>query len=68
MENLEWKEVKWFEIKTYQLGEEPEIFHVIPSGNPGLYIVLHDDAYEIDRGKVEFFNKEELEEKYKIKL
>lgn len=62
-----WKEIK-SKTWSFQFGEEPELIHVIETGFKDRYMVIHEDAYELDLGKVEFFNKVELESKFKIKL
>jgi hypothetical protein len=51
-----WDSLKWEEyqstIKSFRLGEEPEVIHVIKTGFADKYMVVH----------------EEIENKFKIKL
>lgn len=67
-----WDNLKWREInnttKTFQLDEEPEVIHVIKTGFEDKYMIVHEDAYEIQLGRVEFGTKAEIEERFKIKL
>jgi hypothetical protein len=62
----------WTEIKSaaqcFQLGEEPELIHVIKTGFKDMYMVLHEDAYEFSLGKVEIGTKQDVEIRYKIKI
>jgi hypothetical protein len=67
MENLKWKEISGKKIRVFQLDEEPEIIYVIPL-RLGEYMVIHDDAYELNTGKVEFLNLEDFKSKYGISL
>jgi hypothetical protein len=64
---MEWKEIK---SKTwcFQLGEEPELIHVIETGFKDMYMVVHEDAYQQLMGKVEFGTKKDVEVRYKIEL
>jgi hypothetical protein len=63
-----WKEIKPFPMKTFQLGDEPEVIHIIKTGFPNLYILTWEDAYEMMLGKIELLSKEEIETKFKITL
>lgn len=64
---MEWKEIK---SKTwcFQLGEEPELIHVIKTGFKDMYMVVHEDAYQQLMGKTEFGTKKDVEVRYKIEL
>jgi hypothetical protein len=72
MEGSNWHPIKSNRMWTFQLGEEPEVMHVIegcgtsPRGK--IYIVLFEDAYELSTGETEISTKEEIEKKYKVKL
>jgi hypothetical protein len=63
---------KWVEIKSsvrcFQLADEPELIHVIKTGFRDHYMVVHEDAYEVCIGKVEFHNSVTLKEKYGISI
>lgn len=56
--------LKW----SFQLGDEPELIHVIKTGFANKYMVVHEDAYEHMLGKVDFHTKEEVESKYGISI
>lgn len=64
---MDWKELK-STAQCFQLGDEPELIHVIKTGFQDKYMVLHEDAYEFSLGKVEMGTKQEVEIKYKIKI
>ena len=57
---------------AFQLGDEPETIYVIEgcgtSSRGRIYIVVHEDAYELTTGETEVSTKEEIEKKYNIKL
>jgi hypothetical protein len=63
----EWKEIL-STAKCFQLGEEPELIHVIKTGFRDMYMVVHEDAYEYSIGKVEFGTKKDIEVRYKITI
>jgi len=65
---LKWEELEGDRCRTFQLGEEPEVIHVIKTGFKDKYIIVNEDAYEISLGKTEIMTKEEVEIKYKIEL
>jgi len=62
-----WIERK-IEIKSFQHEDEPEMIHVIKTGFNDLYMIVWEDVFEIDLGKVEFGTKKEVEIKFKISL
>jgi len=67
-----WAKLKWKEInsncRTFQLGEEPELIHIIKTGFSDKYMVVYEDAHELNLGGVAFHSKKEIEEGYNIKL
>ena len=63
----EWKEVP-HRCKTFQLGDLPELIHVIKTGYKDTYIVVYEDGYELRTGKTSINTKKEIEKIYKIKL
>jgi len=63
-----WREINYTKVRTYQLGEEPELIYVIPVGAERYLAVVHDDAYDLDAGKVEIVTPEYLEKVYGITL
>lgn len=68
MDNLEtpkWELLKYDKLKTYQLGDLPELIHVFKIRN-NEYMVVYEDGYDFNTGKLDFFNKEDLEEVFNI--
>lgn len=63
----ETKEIK-SQCRTFQLGNEPELIHVIKTGFKNRYMVVHEDAYEFLLGKVDFMTREEIKKIYKIEV
>jgi hypothetical protein len=63
----EWKRIS-NQTWCFQLSDEPELIHVIKTGFHDLYMIVHEDAYQQDLGKVEMGPKKEIEDKYKIEL
>jgi hypothetical protein len=50
------------------IENEPELIHVIKTGFKDKYMVVYEDAYELDLGEVEFGTKKEIESKFNIIL
>jgi len=67
MENLKWIE-NGNVTKTFRLGEEPELIHVIKTGFKDKYMVVYEDAYDINTGNVTYGTKAEVEARFDIKL
>jgi len=63
---MDYKEIK-SAVRTFRDGEEPEVFHLIKIRD-NEYMVVHEDAYDLSTGKVEFGNKEDIEKKFKIEI
>lgn len=65
------QENRWIETlsesQSFCLDGEPIAIHVIKNGH-GKYMVVYDDAYELETGRVEIGTKEFIEEKFCIKL
>ena len=66
MEN--WHQIDHNKIKTFQLGDDPILIHVIKTGFIDKYMVVYEDAYEQCMGDVIFGTKSEIENKFEIKL
>jgi hypothetical protein len=63
----DWKEIEnmtW----CFQLLDEPELIHVIKTGFENMYMIVHEDAYQRNLGKVEMGTREEIENTYQITL
>ena len=65
MKDLNWNEFKSSKIKSYQLGNEPEVVYVIKIRH-NEYLVVHEDGYDLNTGKTEFLSAVELKLKYSI--
>jgi len=67
MENLKWIESNNV-TKTFRLQGEPELIHVIKTGFKDKYMVVYEDAYELNIGKVTYGTKLEIESRFGITL
>lgn len=71
MDNEEffWEEYK-SPIRSFSYDEY--VMHIVPTGhNKGdeyYYIVVHDDAHEVDTGLTELLTPSEIFDKYKIEI
>jgi NMD protein affecting ribosome stability and mRNA decay len=66
-ENLKWKEITTNKVRVFQLDEEPEVFYLIKIRD-NEYMIVHEDGYDMNTGKVEFLNKEQVIGKYGIEI
>jgi hypothetical protein len=62
---FEWKEIKTSKVKTYHLDEDPEIIYLITIRD-NEYMIVHEDAFDLNTGKVEFMNAKEVKDNYNI--
>lgn len=53
---------------TFKLRDEPVLIHVIKTGFENKYMIVYEDAYDLNTGKVEFKTKEELHAEYGIEI
>jgi hypothetical protein len=58
-EDLKWKEIQSNKVRTFQLGDEPEIFYLIKIREDE-YMIVFVDGYDQQTGKVEFANKQQV--------
>jgi hypothetical protein len=71
---MDYGELKWVKLEkpancvTYQLGNEPELIHIITTGFKDTYMVLFEDAYELTLGDCEILSKAEIGFKFNIIL
>lgn len=56
------------EVTSFQLGDEPEMIHVIKTGFKDKYMVVHEDSYEVVLGDVQIGTKAEIENMFDINL
>ena len=64
----EFKEGKGYECRSFHLSDEPEVLHIIRSGEPGYYLVIGEDAYESVSDKIQKLTEKEIYLHYGIKL
>ena len=62
MEDLYWEPIDG-NIQSFQLGCEPELIHVIKTGFNDKYMVVYEDASEINLGKVIVGEKNKVSKK-----
>ena len=67
MDDLKWKEISGKKIRTFQLADEPYVVYVIPI-RLGEYMIVKDDAYEMETGETEILKGDEFKDKYGIVL
>jgi len=67
METIKLHEIK-SHCQTFSYGNEPELIHIIKTGFKNKYMIVWEDAYELVLGEVEFGSKEEIEQRFDIKL
>lgn len=67
MTTLKWIETKNV-TKTFRLGDEPELIHVIKTGFEDKYMLIYEDAYDLNTGDIIFGTKIEIENKFGISL
>ncbi len=65
--SLKWREFKSDKVRTFQLDEEPEIIYVI-NIRKNEYMVVHEDGYDQNTGKVRFYSKNGIKNDYGIEL
>lgn len=62
----------WVEMnsptRTFQYGDEPELIHIIKTGFKDRYMIVWEDAYELNIGKVEFCTASVILSVYGIKI
>jgi hypothetical protein len=64
---LVWREISSSKVKTFQLEDEPELLHIIKIRD-NEYMVVYEDAYDLDTGTLVFYNKETIKNKFNINL
>ena len=65
--DFSFKEIKYNKMRTFQFADEPELIHIFKIRD-NEYMVVYEDAYDLNTGKVEFGNKIKIENKFNIKL
>lgn len=67
---MNWIEINPATARRFQLEDEPELLHVISTGWEDQYFCFYENAYETEpwHSGVQLFNKEQIQEKWKINL
>jgi hypothetical protein len=65
---LRYKEVSPSECRTFRLGDDPELIHIIKSGFKDEYMIVYEDAHELNYGKAEVLTKKQIKHKFNIEL
>lgn len=63
--SLKWKEIQSNKVRVFQLDKEPEIIYLIKIRN-NEYMIVHEDGYDQNTGKIEFLNKKQVYDNYGI--
>ena len=64
-----WKQIENKDrIKTFQFKDEPELIHIIKTGYEDLFIIVHEDGYELNTGLTELLSAKSLKEKFGIEF
>lgn len=60
--NWTWKEISCDNVRRFALDDEPELFYVIKNGftEPKKYLIVFEDAYELELGKTILVEEDEL--------
>lgn len=67
MQEFKFKEIEYNKVRTFQFADEPVLIHIFKIRDDE-YMVVHEDGYDQSTGKVDFSSKEEVENRYEIKL
>lgn len=65
---MEWKEIDCNNVKAFQYGDYPELIYIIKTGFENKYMVLYEDAYQLNIGHTKILTKEKIKEQYNIEL
>lgn len=63
--SCQWKEIQSNKVRVFQLEDEPEIFYLIRIREDE-YMIVFEDGYDQQTGKVEFANKQQVYDRYGI--
>jgi len=66
-ENIKWIPIK-NNCKTFQWEGEPELIHVIETGFVDKFMVVYEDAHQLNIGKTIYGTKADIEKKFNISL
>lgn len=65
--NKNWHEYQ-SKVQSFHYYNEPELIHIIKTGPPNSYILVYEDAYQLDTGKTEILTKEQIVKRFNITL
>ena len=65
IDELKWKEIQSNKVRVFQLEDEPEIFYLIKIREDE-YMIVFEDGYDQQTGKVEFANKQQVYDRYGV--
>ena len=65
--DLKWKEIQSNKVRVFQLEDEAEIFYLIKIREDE-YMIVFEDGYDQQTGKVEFTDKQKIFDTYGINL
>jgi NMD protein affecting ribosome stability and mRNA decay len=66
-EDLKWKEIQTNKVRVFQLEDELEIFYLIKIREDE-YMIVFEDGYDQQTGKVEFANKQQVFGRYGVNV
>jgi len=65
---MEWKEIDCKNVKCFQYGDDPELIYIVKTGFKNKYMVLYEDAQELNIGHTKILSRENIKELYNIEL
>lgn len=65
---LKWKRLKCNNVIKFQLSDEPEVIYIIKTAFDDKYIIVQEDAYEINIGDTEILSEADIKAKYDIDI
>lgn len=68
IETMKWKEIDCNNVKCFQYGDDPELIYIVKTGFKNKYMVLYEDAYQLNIGHTKILSREDIKEQYNIEL
>ena len=65
---MEWKEIDCNNVKCFQYGDYPQLIYIVKTGFKDKYMVLYEDAHELNIGHTKILSRENIKESFKIEL
>ena len=63
-----WEEIKCTNVRMFQFGDYPEMIYIIKTGFKDKYLVVREDAYELNLGDTKIMTKAKIERIYGVDL